>query len=82
MGPGPCWWGEGAVLKLFNPGSTTLGLQKKQHPEFPVALAHSNGLLMFLQRIMCGVKAPAREGIPRLRAGYLGTALARGLFTS
>jgi hypothetical protein len=59
MGPGPCWWGEGAVLKLFNPRSTTLGLQKKQHPEFPVALAHSNGLLMFFEKNYVWGKSPS-----------------------
>jgi hypothetical protein len=35
-GLGHCWWGgvgRGVVLKLFNPWSTTLGLQKKQHPK-------------------------------------------------
>jgi hypothetical protein len=43
--------GGGALLKLFNPWSTTtLGLQKKQHPEFPMALAHSNGLFMFFEK--------------------------------
>jgi hypothetical protein len=38
--------GWGAVLKLFNPWSTTLGLQKKQHPEFPMALILSKGVIM------------------------------------